>query len=215
MEGNPSVSPKKSGYWKGVVSRLVSFGKAALNVAAPVAVEIGVGTLINKACEKIELYLKKLYRRTTINSGITFLINLLGVLCLALKPFGKTGSAIVAIVFFASAAIFFLVRLILWCKSYGSQTVSVIKSIFKEKSFHAGIEKYVLSSFPYIALTYTGIDVGSVYIPALKNIPRIPQLIDYFVGYFWKRVVLFVGIIAVYTVAVLWIVKPILIHRFW
>ena len=80
---------------------------------------------------------------------------------------------------------------------------------------HKGIEKYVLSSFPYIALTYTGIDVGAVYLPALKNVPRIPQLIDYFVGYFWKRIALFVGIVAVYTVAVLWIVKPILIHRYW
>ena len=202
MEGSTGVSPKKPGYWKCVVSRLASFGKVALNIAAPVIVEIGVGTLINKACDKIELWFKQLYKRTAINSGITFLINLAGILLLALKPFGEKVSAIVSIICFAGAAVFFLVRVILWCRSYGSQTVSVTKSICQEKSIHKGIEKYVLSSFPYIALTYTGIDVGAVYLPALKNVPRIPQLIDYFVGYFWKRLVLFVGILAIYTVVV-------------
>lgn len=205
----------KSGYWKGVASRLASFGKAALNVAAPVAVEIGVDALISKACEKIELKLKQLYKRTAINSGITFLINLAGILFIALRPFGERTSSIVAIVCFAGATAFFLVRLILWCRSYGSQAVNVTKSVFHEKSIHTGIEKYVLSSFPFISLTYTGIDVGSVYVPALKKVPRIPQLIDYFIGYFWKRIALFFGIIITYTIVVFWIVKPILIRRYW
>lgn len=209
------MSMTKSGYWKGVASRLASFGKAALNVAAPVAVEIGVDALISKACEKIELKLKQLYKRTAINSGITFLINLAGILFIALRPFGERTSSIVAIVCFAGATAFFLVRLILWCRSYGSQAVNVTKSVFHEKSIHTGIEKYVLSSFPFISLTYTGIDVGSVYVPALKKVPRIPQLIDYFIGYFWKRIALFFGIIITYTIVVFWIVKPILIRRYW
>ena len=215
MEGNASVSSKKSSYWKDVVSRLASFGKAALNVAAPVAVEIGVGALISKACDKIELKLKQLYKRTAINSGITFLINLVGILFLALRPFGEKLSAIVAIVCFAGATAFFLIRVTLWCRSYGSHAVSVTKSIFNEKSIHIGIEKYVLSSFPFISLTYTGIDVGSVYVPALKNVPRIPQLIDFFVGYFWKKFSLFIGIFASYTVSIYWIIKPILIRQYW
>ncbi|MBR4634375.1 hypothetical protein IKO50_05550, partial [bacterium] len=129
--------------------------------------------------------------------------------------FGERASSIVAVVFFAGAAVFFLVRLVLWCRSYGSQALGVTKSIFHEKSIHNGIEQYVLSTFPYISLTYAGIDVGSSYVPALKNVPRIPQLIDFFVGYFWKRVALFAGIVVTYTVVVLWVVKPILIHKYW
>ena len=209
------MSSNKSGYWKGVASRLASLGKMALNIAAPLAVEAGVYALISKACEKIELQLKQLYRKTAINSGITFLISLVGILILALRPFGEKASAIVSLVCFAGATTFFLVRVILWCKSYGSQTVGVTKSIWQEKSLHKGIEKYVLSSFPYIALTYTGIDVGAAYVPALKKVPRIPQLIDYFVRYFWKRVVMFAGIVGTYTIVVLWIVKPVLIHKYW
>lgn len=215
MEGNPSVSSKKSGYWKGVASRLASFGKAALNVAAPVAVEIGVDALISKACEKIELKFKQLYKITAINSGITFLINLVGILFLAFRPFGERTSAVLAIVCFAGATAFFLVRLILWCRTYGYQAVNVTKSVFHEKSIHTGIEKYVLSSFPFISLTYTGIDVGSVYVPALKNVPRIPQLIDFFVRYFWRRYLLFTVIIVTYTIVVLWILKPIIIRKYW
>ena len=79
------MSPIKSDYWKGVASRLAALGKATLNMAAPVAVEVGVGTLVSKACDKIELKLKQLYKRTAINSGITFLINLVGILFLALR----------------------------------------------------------------------------------------------------------------------------------
>lgn len=209
------MSPIKSDYWKGVASRLAALGKAALNMAAPVAVEVGVGTLVSKACDKIEIKLKQLYKKTAINSGITFLINLVGILILALRPFGDKASAIVSVVFFTGAAVFFWVRVILWCRSYGTQTFEVTKSVWHEKSIHTGIEKYVLSSFPFIALTYAGIDVGAAYVPALKTVPRIPQLIDFFVGYFWKRVALFAGIVAVYTVAVLWIVRPVLIKMFW
>ena len=209
------MSPRRFSYWKGVVSRLASLGKATLNAAAPVAVEVGVGALVAKACEKIESRLKQLYKRTAINSAITIFINLVGILFLALRPFGEMVSAIVAVVFFAGAAVFFLVRLVLWCRAYGSQALGLTKSIWHEKSIHTGIEEYVLSSFPYISLTYTGIDIGSTYIPALKNIPRIPQLVDFFVGYFWKKVALLAGIVVTYTVAVLWVIKPILIHRYW
>lgn len=215
MEGNASVSPKKSSYWESVASRLASFGKATLNVAAPVAVEIGVGALISKACEEIELHLKQLYKRTALNSGITFLINLAGILFLALRPFGDKASVITSIVFFTGATTFFIVRMILWCRSYGTQTVAVTKSIFREKRIHTGMEKYILSSFPFIALTYTGIDVGAAYVPALKNLPRIPQLIDYFVGYFWKKVAFFSGFFVTYTIIVFWLIKPILVKIFW
>lgn len=209
------MSMKKTGYWKGVTSRLASFGKAALDVATPVAVEIGVDTLISKVCEKTELHLKQLYKRTAINSGITFLINLTGILFLALRPFGNKVSVITAIVFFTGTTTFYIARVILWCRSYGGQTVAVTKSILREKSIHTGIEKYILSNFPFIALTYTGIDVWAAYVSALKNVPRIPQLIDYFVGYFWKRIALFIGIIVTYTIVVFWVIKPILIHRYW
>ena len=111
-------------------------------------------------------------------------------------------------------ACFFFVRLILWIREYGYQTFELIKIIIESKNVHKGIEQYILSGFPVISLTYTGIEIGEAYIPALKKVPRIPELIDYFVKIFWKRIALFAGFVSFYTVSVFWILKPIIIHRY-
>ncbi len=209
-----SESKKKSGYWKGVAARLGSIGKTALNVAAPIAIDFGVSTLISKACDEIELRLKKMYKKTAINSSITFCINLAAMLCLGFKPFGEKASIVVSVILFVGATVFFFVRFAFGIKSYGRQVFEVSKNIFKTKSIHKGIEAYVLYNFPLISLAYSGIDLGSVYIPALRDVPRIPQLVDFFVNHFWKRFALYAGIVASYTISIYWILKPILIQRF-
>ena len=208
------MSSEKSNYWKGVASRLTSLGKSVFDIAAPVAVNIGVDVLIGKTCEKIEIRLKQLYIKTAQNSGITFLINLIGCIFLILRPFGKLPSLIISFSCFFGATVFFIVRLILWIKENGFQTMELTKSIVRMKSIHKGIEQYVLSSFPLISLAYAGIEIGETYIPALKQIPRIPDLVDTFTKIFWKRLVLFAGVVSVYTIIVFWIVKPILINRY-
>lgn len=208
------MSSEKSNYWKGVASRLTSLGKSVFDIAAPVAVNIGVDVLIGKTCEKIETRLKQMYIKTARNSGITLLINLVGIFCLIFRPFGQLPSLICTFTCFFGATIFFFVRLILWIKENGSQTMELIKSVISLKSIHKGIEQYVLTSFPLISLAYAGIEVGESYLPALKQVPRIPELIDCFTKVFWKRVVLFLGVVSIYTVTVFWIIKPILIHRY-
>ena len=208
------MSSEKSNYWKGVASRLTSLGKSVFDIAAPVSVNIGVDVLIGKTCEKIEIRLKQLYIKTAQNSGITFLINLIGCIFLILRPFGKLPSMIISFSCFFGATVFFIVRLILWIKENGFQTMELTKSIVRMKSIHKRIEQYVLSSFPLISLAYAGIEIGETYIPALKQIPRIPDLVDTFTKIFWKRLVLFAGVVSVYTIIVFWIVKPILINRY-
>jgi hypothetical protein len=216
VEGSSGLSSesRKSGYWKGVAARLGSIGKTALNAAAPVAINLGVSALISKACDEIELRLKKMYKKTAINSSISFCINLAAMLCLGFKPFGEKPSVVVSVVLFAGATIFFFVRLALGIKSYGRQVFEVSKNIFKTKSIHKGIEAYVLNNFLLISLAYAGIDLGSVYVPALRDVPRIPQLVDFFVKHFWKRFALYAGIVASYTISIYWILKPSLLQRF-
>ena len=208
------MSSNKTNYWQGVVSRLFSLSKTVFDFAAPVAVNIGVDVLIGKACEKIETRLKKMYIKTARNSGITFLINLIGCIFLILRPFGKSLSLIISFSCFFGATVFFIVRLIIWIKENGSQTIELMKSIVKMQSIHKGIEQYVLSSFPLISLAYAGIEIGETYLPVLKQIPRIPELIDTLTKIFWKRLVLFAGIISIYTVTVFWILKPILLKKY-
>ena len=88
-----------------------------------------------------------------------------------------------------------------------------MKSIRDSKSIHKGIEKYVYSYFPAIAFVYAGINIGEIYLPALKKVPDIPQLIDTFVGLFWKRLALYAGIVASYTIIIFGIIKPVLIYK--
>ena len=208
------MKSNRPGYWKGVASRLSSLGKTVFDLAAPVGVNIGIDILIGKACEKIENRLKQMYIKTARNSGITFVINLVGILCLIFRPFGQLPSLICSFTCFVCATVFFFVRMILWIKENGSQTLELAKNIIKMKSIHKGIEQYVLTTFPLISLAYAGIEIGEAYLPALKQIPRIPELIDCFTKIFWKRIVLFVGIVSIYTIIIFWIAKPILINRY-
>ena len=196
-----------------ISSRLFNLLKAAVNIAAETAIDTSVNVLISKACEKIEINLKMLYKKTARNSIISFTINLLGILCLGIKPFGKQASIVIASTFFAAAGIFFIIRSIRFIKTYGKQGLSLMNSIKASKSIHKGIEKYVYSNFPAIAFVYAGINIGEIYLPALKKIPDIPQLIDSLAGLFWKRLALYAGIVASYTIIIFGIIKPLLIYK--
>ena len=197
-----------------ISSRLFNLLKAAVNIAAEAAIDTSVNVLITKACEKIEISLKTLYKKTARNSIISFTINLLGILCLGIKPFGKQVSIIISTIFFVAAGIFFIIRSIRFIRTYGKQGLTLMNSIMDAKSIHKGIEKYVYSNFPAIAFVYAGINIGEIYLPALKKIPDIPQLIDSLIGLFWKRLALYAGIVASYTVIIFGIIKPVLIYKF-
>ena len=198
---------------KRISSRLVNLLKAAVNIAAESAIDTSVNVLLTKACEKIEISLKTLYKKTARNSIISFAINLLGILCLGIKPFGKQVSIVVASIFFAAAGIFFVIRTIRFIKTYGKQGLTLINNIMDTKSIHKGIEKYVYSNFPVLAFVYAGINIGEIYLPSLKKVPDIPQLIDSLIGLFWKRIALYAGIVASYTIIIFGIIKPVLIYK--
>ena len=200
-------------FQKRISSRLVNLLKAVVNIAAETAIDTSVNVLISKACEKIEISLKTLYKKTARNSIISFAINLLGILCLGIKPFGKQASIVIASTFFAAAGIFFIIRTIRFIKTYGKQGFTLMNNIMDTKSIHKGIEKYVYSNFPAIAFVYAGINIGEIYLPALKKVPDIPQLIDSLIGLFWKRIALYAGIVASYTIIIFGIIKPVLIYK--
>jgi len=201
-------------YWSGVGKKLKSLGTTVVKSAVPAAVDYAVISAVEKACEVIEDKLKKLYLRTGRNSAISFSVNLAGILFLIFKPFGEAISRYVAMAFFFSSFVFWLVRTILFIKNYGKTTIEVTKNIFKKKSVYKGIENYVLTSFPLISMGYAGIAVASEFVPSLKKVPRISEFVKFLVKTFWKRIALFASIVATYTVLVFWVVKPLLLRRF-
>ena len=194
-------------YWKRVVGRLFRLGRAAVNAAIPHVLEAS----LNSACELVEKKLHQIYKRTIRNAAITLAINVAGMLVLIFHPFGKQIAVWISMVFFAGAFIFWLVRVILYCKNYGRVTVTIARNVFKERSLSKGISRFVKDEYPLVTWTYAGIDLAATQFSALKEIPRLEELVKIFIKNFWKRIALFAGLMAFYTITVYWILKPIML----
>ncbi len=197
-----------SEYLKRVGTRLSGLGRAMVNAAIPTVVEV----TLNSAYELIETKLHQLYKKTLMNAAITFAINVVGVLFLILQPFGKDVSKWISLVFFAVAFIFWIVRVILYCKNYGWTTLAISKNVVKQKSLSKEISKFITDKYPLVTLTYAGIDFAASQFSALKEIPRLSELVKLFIQNFWKRIVLFAGLFTFYTITVYWLIKPILLR---
>lgn len=199
-----------SDYMKRVGARLIGLGKAAVNAAIPAV----VAASINSAYEVIENKLHQLYKKTIRNSAITLTINVAGILVLVFQPFGKKVATWISISFFAAAFIFWLVRTILYCKNYGRITLDICKDILQQHSVSKGISKFITDEYPLVTLTYAGIDLAAYQFSALKEIPRLNELVKLFIQNFWKRIVLFASLVAIYTITVYGIIKPILLKMY-
>ena len=196
-----------SAYWKRVAARLFRLGQAAVNAAIPQVLEAS----LNSACELIEEKLHQIYKRTIRNAAITLAINVAGMLVLIFHPFGKSVAAWISMAFFAGAFIFWLVRVILYCKNYGRITVAITRNVFKERNLSKGISRFITKEYPLVTWTYAGIDLAATQFSALKEIPRLEELVKLFIQNFWKRIALFAGLMAFYTITVYWILKPIML----
>ena len=194
-------------YWKRVAGRLFRLSRAAVNAAIPQVLEAS----LNSAFELVEKKLHQIYKKTIRNAAITLAINIAGMLILIFHPFGKLFATWISMAFFAGAFIFWLVRVILYCKNYGRVTVAIARNVFKERSLSKGISRFVKDEYPLVTWTYAGIDLAATQFSALKEIPHLEELVKLFIQNFWKRIALFAGLMAFYTITVYWIIKPILL----
>ena len=187
-------------YWKRVAARLFRLSRAAVNAAIPPVLQAS----LNTAYDLIEQKLRQIYKKTIRNAAITLAINVTGMLILFFHPVGMA--------FFAAAFIFWLVRLILYCKNYGRVTLAITKNVFRQHSLSKGISRFITEQYPLVTWTYAGIDLAATQFSALKEIPHLDDLVKLFIQNFYKRIALFAGILAFYTITVYWIIKPILIN---
>ena len=187
-------------YWKRVAARLFRLSRAAVNAAIPPVLQAS----LNTAYDLIEQKLHQIYQKTIRNAAITLAINVAGMVILFFHPVGMA--------FFAAAFIFWLVRLILYCKNYGRVTLAITKNVFRQHSLSKGISRFITEQYPLVTWTYAGIDLAATQFSALKEIPRLDDLVKLFIQNFYKRIALFAGILAFYTITVYWIIKPILIN---
>ncbi len=197
-------------YWCNVCKRLKRLARLVLDISVPAAVVASVNT----ACYVINEKLHDLYINTIVNSLITLALNIAGMLIAIIAPYGFIISMYIAAVLFLCSIVFFVIRLIRYFKNYGRTAFHIGKSIVVAKSVSIGIESYVYQQFPVIAFTYAGIDIAAKYLPSLKQMPSLNRTIELFIHIFWKSLLIYVLVIALYTIGVYWIVKPALLKSF-
>lgn len=197
-------------YWCKVCERLKKLAKLVLDFSIPAIVEASV----NKACNVINEKLHDLYINTIMNSLIILALNIAGMLIAIITPFGFITSMYVAAVLFLCSIVFFIIRLIRYLKIYGRTVFQIGKNIMAAKSVSIGIENYVYQHFPVIAFTYVGIDIAARYLPLLKQIPSLNRTIEMFIHIFWKSILVYILIVALYSIGVYWFVKPALLKSF-
>lgn len=202
-----------SNYWHSVGKRLISLTRTALQTAVPVVLDSSIILAINKSSAVIQSNLNTIYRKSVINSLINLFINTTAIIILYFKPFSSIINLIIAGFLFLSAFILWLKRFVHMITQYGYASIEIARNTFKEHNLYKGIEKYIFNTFPEISLTYTGIEIGKQYVPALSHIPTISELTCFYVHYFWKQVTLYAGIMSIYTISVYWIIKPMILRN--
>lgn len=170
----------------------------------------------NKICPLIKANLDTFYKRTVINSLITLALNVIGMIFVIFDPFDEKTSYIIATLFFVVAFSFTLCRFIVFMinKQYREITFQLIQKIWKTKSVSNGVQEVVLNSIPKLATLYKGIDIVSNFVPSLENIPEIQDVVKYIINIFWKRFILFMGLLVFYSIMFYGVLKPLVLFYF-
>ena len=197
-------------YLSGVGKRLKGLSEVLLDMTVPVAVEAA----IEKAYSFINVKLHEMYKSTIMNSIITLGLNIAGMLVALLNPLGIVVLKYVAALFFFTSCVFFTFKMIKFLQNYGRTTLAIGENIVTSRSVSTGIGNYVYQQFPVVSLAYTGIEVASCHLPALRKIPSIKATIRRIIQVFWKQVLVYVLVVLIYKVGVYWVAKPILLERF-
>ena len=170
----------------------------------------------SKVCPLVKEKLDTFYKNTIVNSLITLVLNIIGVLFVIFDPFGVKVSCIIAYTLFFVAISFTIYRFVSFIvnKKYREVCTQLIQSVWKTKSIANGIKEVVLINITNLAMLYKGIDIISNFFPALEKVPDVQGVIKYIIGLFGKRLAWFIGVFAIYTIMFYFIIKPLLLSIF-
>ena len=149
--------------------------------------------------EKIDLMLKEIFYLMLLSSVITFVINMIGIAILIIKPAGEN-SRFIALGIFSITIIYTLVRVILYFNQYGKVTFNIVKHIRKEKSLSKGVSLFVQETYPSITKIYAGINVAQKFVPGLDSIPDFDKIVNDFINHFKKKVILVSSMFLLYSI---------------
>ncbi|MGN0740751.1 MAG: YkvA family protein [Treponema sp.] len=184
--------------------------KQALEIASEAVIEKIKAPVDEIIKEKIDEKLNQMLKTTVICAVTSSLLVFSGIFLVIFMPFGKEISYYAAAVIFILFFGFMIFRFMRNLKN----ALPWIKSIFKEKNIKKGILAEIKNQNKTIAVYDTVLEKGAKIFPSLEEIPNLERILDHYVRFFRKKVLIFLIAIALYFLAVNFILKPFLITSF-
>ena len=146
--------------------------------------------------------LAQIFSSILITTCMSFLVTVIGCVILIVKPFGESTSRYISITIFTMTAFYALTRLVIYLKNYGTMTLKIAAGIYRKKNIPEGLADFLCTNYSFIAKTFAGIQIAQKFIPALKQIPDAPQIIDSFYRHYKKRIFVFAGVFILYSLLI-------------
>lgn len=153
--------------------------------------------------------LNSMIKNSLINTAINFGILTAGMLLVIFKPINQIVSYYAASILFLSSMVWSAIRFIRSIPQWKPYAYNIIV----EKSIQKGIAKTVCQQYKAIDVYQNFTKYLAKVLPAVKDY-RLESLIKYYIEYFFKKMAIFVGVLAIYSVLICFVLKPILIHQF-
>lgn len=183
------------------VSVILLVFKEVSKLAMPIVIENAKSKFQESYYKKIDAKLEEIFHKMLINSLITFIFNIAGILILIIKPFGAY-SKYIALGFFVIVFIYTVIRLIKYYIQYGKISFGIIKQVLKSKSLSKGVSFYVQETYPIITTVYAGINIAKKYIPGLDDIPDFDKITKDFIQHYQKKIIVVISLFVMYSLAI-------------
>ena len=148
--------------------------------------------------------------RTSIrNTIISFALLVLGMVLVLAHPFNKTVCYYAASAVFTGSFAWSLYRFINYVPVWFPYALSVIK----EKSLKKGIAKEICTQYKAADVYENFINYSSKVMGSTRDL-NLENLIDYYIHFFMKKMLIYVISLLLYTVLICFVAKPLLLSQF-
>ncbi len=163
---------------------------------------------------KLRDILHSKFKKTLIWSTIKLFISILAVYLAIVKPIGDQASLWISSILFIGMLLWSLIdTIILLIKNF-----MLPITIVQEKSLSRGIEEFIKWRWPDSMFAFDGYELIRIFGPKrssrCKNLPSANSIIEDYIAYLAKDVILFASIFSAYILLVHWIFKPLILEKF-
>ena len=177
-----------------------------------------VGNLLHflpgAAKPKVRDILRSKFKKTIVSSAITLVASILAVYLAIFKPFGYHASLWISSILFIGMLFWSLIRTIRFL--IGNFMLPIM--ILQERSLFCGIEEFIKWRWPNTTYAFDGYELVRIFGPKrssrCKNLPSANSIIEDYIAYLAKDVIMFASIFSTYILLVHWIFKPLILEKF-